>query len=189
MHPIVILIAGFLVVFVGGGTRFAIGLTLKPMVAELGWTRGELGLAIGVYFGVSAVATYIAGRISDRMSARLLLNAGVTISAIGIGLMSLVSQAWQPVLFYGLISLGATADIATPGRSHGYAGVSARTSLSTRCVGVSPQLVITRRYGRFASIGWRSIYLWLAVAVRSVPLLLITPPASAARSRPRRTKA
>ena len=47
MHPIVILIAGFLVVFVGGGTRFAIGLTLKPMVAELGWTRGELGLAIG----------------------------------------------------------------------------------------------------------------------------------------------
>src|SRR5207248_2076032 len=42
MHPIVILIAGFLVVFVGGGARYAIGLTLKPMVAELGWTRGEL---------------------------------------------------------------------------------------------------------------------------------------------------
>ena len=55
MHPIVILIAGFLVVFVGGGARFAIGLTLKPMVDELGWTRGELGLAVGVYFVVSAV--------------------------------------------------------------------------------------------------------------------------------------
>ena len=56
MHPIVILMAGFLVVFVGGGTRFAIGLTLKPMVAELGWTRGELGLAVGFYFVVSAAA-------------------------------------------------------------------------------------------------------------------------------------
>jgi hypothetical protein len=34
-----ILAAGFVVLFVGGGARFAIGLTFKPMVDDLGWPR------------------------------------------------------------------------------------------------------------------------------------------------------
>ena len=187
MHPIVILIAGFLVVFVGGGTRFAIGLTLKPMVAELGWTRGELGLAIGVYFVVSAVATYIAGRIADRMSARFLLNAGVAISAIGIGLMSLVSQAWQPVLFYGLIfAFGNGATSLVPVGVMVTRAFPARTGLVNSVIasGVSlGQLVIIALLAAIlASIGWRSIYFWLAVAqLALVPLLLITLPAKATR--------
>jgi predicted MFS family arabinose efflux permease len=187
MHPIVILIAGFLVVFVGGGTRFATGLTLKPMVAELGWTRGELGLAIGIYFAVSAVATYISGRIADRMSARLLLNAGVIISAIGIGLMSLVSQAWQPVLFYGLIfAFGNGATSLVPVGVMVTRAFPARTGLVNSVIasGVSlGQLVIIALLAAvLASIGWRSIYLWLAVVqLALVPLLLITLPARATR--------
>ena len=40
-----ILAAGFLTLFIGGGARFAVGLTLKPIVDDLGWGRGELGLA------------------------------------------------------------------------------------------------------------------------------------------------
>ena len=32
-----VLAAGFLVLFVGGGSRFAIGLTLKPMAEQLSW--------------------------------------------------------------------------------------------------------------------------------------------------------
>ena len=47
MHPRIIFAAGFLVLFVGGGARYAIGLTFKPMVTEFGWERGELGLAVG----------------------------------------------------------------------------------------------------------------------------------------------
>ena len=47
LNPTVMFVAGFLVLFVGGGARFAIGLTLKPMVDELGWARGELGVAVG----------------------------------------------------------------------------------------------------------------------------------------------
>ncbi len=187
MHPIVILIAGFLVVFVGGGARYAIGLTLKPMVAELGWTRGELGLAVGVYFVVSAVATYIAGRIVDRTSPRLLLNAGVVISAVGIGLMSLVSQPWHPVLFYGLIfAFGNGATSLVP------VGVMVTRAFATRTgfvnsviaagVSVGQLVIIAILAAVLASIGWRSVYLWLAVAqLALIPLLLVTLPARAAR--------
>src|SRR6185436_5616950 len=49
------LAAGFLVLFVGGGARFAIGLTFWPMIDEFGWARGELGLAVAAYMLVSAV--------------------------------------------------------------------------------------------------------------------------------------
>ena len=75
--PVALVIAvGFVVLFVGGGARFAIGLIFKPLVEDLGWARGELGLAVGVYFVVSAFATFIAGRLADRMDARTLLAAG-----------------------------------------------------------------------------------------------------------------
>ena len=50
MNRRVILAAGFLVLFVGGGARFAIGLTLKPIAEELGVGRTTLGLAVAAYF-------------------------------------------------------------------------------------------------------------------------------------------
>ncbi len=187
MHPMVILIAGFLVVFVGGGARFAIGLTLKPMVDDLGWTRGELGLAVGVYFVVSALATFISGRIVDRTSPRLLLNAGVIVSAIGIGLMSQVSQPWQPVLFYGvLFAFGNGATSLVP------VGVMVTRAFATRTglvnsviasgVSVGQLVIIAALAAVLARIGWRSIFLWLAAAqIALVPLLVITLPARTTR--------
>ena len=187
MHPIVILIAGFLVVFVGGGARFAIGLTLKPMVADLGWSRGELGLAVGTYFVVSAVATFFAGRIVDRTSPRLLLNAGVIISALGIGLMSLVSQPWHPALLYGVIfALGNGATSLVPVGVMVTRAFAGRTGLVNAVIasGVSVgQLVIIAILAAvLASIGWRSIFVWLAVAqLALVPMLLVALPARAAR--------
>ena len=62
-----VLAAGFLVLFVGGGSRFAIGLTLKPMADELGWERSTLGLAVAVFLVVSAGCMFLAGRLADRV--------------------------------------------------------------------------------------------------------------------------
>jgi hypothetical protein len=48
-----ILAIGFLVLFVGGGARFAIGLTLKSITEEFAIGRTVLGLTVAVYLGVS----------------------------------------------------------------------------------------------------------------------------------------
>src|SRR5262249_52356278 len=103
LRPSLTLAVLFLVLFVSGGARFAIGLTFKPMVVELGWSRGELGLAVGVYFLVSALAMYVAGRLADRTSPRLLLNIGVIGSGLGIGLMMLISEPEHALLLYGIL--------------------------------------------------------------------------------------
>src|SRR4051812_50057406 len=100
MRVALVIVVGFVVLFVGGGARFAVGLIFKPMVDELGWARGELGLAVGLYLVVSAFATFVAGRLADRMDARALLGAGMLLGGIGIGLLSLVSAPWQAVLLF-----------------------------------------------------------------------------------------
>src|SRR6185503_10596919 len=81
--------AGFLLLLIGGGARFAFGMTFKPMVDEFGWARGELGLAVGVYMLVSPAATFLTGRLADRLSPRALLIGGTIVGGVGIGLMSL----------------------------------------------------------------------------------------------------
>jgi MFS family permease len=129
LNPVaLVLAAGFLVLFVGGGARFAIGLTFRPMVEELGWARSDLGLAVGVYMVVSALALFAAGRLADRLGARAILAAGTLLGGIGIGLMSLVSAPWHAMLLYGLVfalgngaasltTVGVMVTRAAPGRA------------------------------------------------------------------------
>jgi predicted MFS family arabinose efflux permease len=189
--PVALVIAvGFVVLFVGGGARFAIGLIFKPMVEELGWARGELGLAVGVYFVVSAFATFVAGRLADRMDARALLAAGTLLGGVGIGLMGLVAAPWHAVLLYGVIfAVGnGTASLTTVGvmvtRS-----VPRRAGLANAAVisGTSfGQLVmIAALAAALAGIGWRAVFVWLAAAhLLVLPLLAralpgARPPAAA----------
>ncbi len=182
-----ILIAGFLVLFVGGGARFAIGLTFKPMVDELGWARGHLGLAVGLYMVVSAFATFIAGRLADRLSARALLAAGTVLGGIGIGLMSLVSAPWQAMLLYGLVfavgngaasltTVGVMVTRAAPQR----AGLANAAAISGQSFG---QLVIIALLAAvLVQIGWRSVFVWLAAAhLLLLPVFLLALPGGARR--------
>ena len=177
-----VLAAGFLVLFVGGGSRFAIGLTLKPMVDEFGWGRSEIGLAVGVYMAVSAVAIFFAGRFADRAGPRLVLSGGLLLSAISIGLMSLVSEPWHAVLLYGvlfgigngaasLIPVGVMVTRAFPARP----GFSNAAVMSGMSVG---QLVII---GGLAAVllaaSWHAVYLWLGAAnLLLLPLILFAVP-------------
>jgi predicted MFS family arabinose efflux permease len=181
-HPYAIFAAGFLILFVGGGARFAIGLTLKPMVDELGWVRGEVGLAVLAYLVVSAVATYLAGRLADRASPSLLLNAGVAMSGLGIGLMCVAAEPWHAVLLYGVVfavgngmaslaPVGVMVTRAFPGR----AGFANSAVISGMCIG---QLVMIAALAAvLADIGWRAVFVWLGLAhLAAIPFLLYALP-------------
>ena len=186
MNPYAVFAAGFLVLFVGGGARFAIGLTLKPMVTELGWARGELGLAVGVYLVVSAVATYWAGRLADRASPRTLLNAGVIVSGAGIGLMSTVWQPWQALLLYGIVfavgnglasltPVGVMVTRAFPHRA-GFANAAVISGMS-----LGQLVMIAALAALLIEIGWRWVFVWMGLAhLVLIPfLVLVLPPNSA----------
>jgi MFS family permease len=73
MSRYTVLIVGFLVLFVGGGARFAIGLALKPIAEDLDVGRATLGLAVAVYLVVTSAGMFLAGRLADRWSLRAVL--------------------------------------------------------------------------------------------------------------------
>ena len=180
-----VLLGGFLVLFVSGGARFAVGLIFKPMVDELGWVRADLGLAVGIYMVVSAFATFIAGRMADRLGGRAILFAGTVVGGIGIGLMSLVSAPWHAMVLYGLvfaigngaaslITVGVIVTRAVPQR----AGMANATVISGQSFG---QLVmIALLAAALVAIGWRSVFLWLALAhVLIIPVIFLALPRGA----------
>ena len=186
MHPYVIFVAGFLILFVGGGARFAIGLTFKPMVDDLGWERGALGLAVAVYLVISAFATLLAGRLADWASPRALLTSGIILGGIGIGLMYLVEQPSHALILYGIVfavgsglasltPIGVVITRAFPLRA-GFANAAAISGTS-----VGQLIMIAVLAALLRQIGWRSVFFWLGVAhLALIPFLLFALPKEAA---------
>ena len=164
-----VLAAGFLVLFFGGGTRFAVSLMFKPIVDELGWSRSDLGLAIAVFMVVSAGAMFVAGRLADRMGPRFVLGGGLIVSAFGIGAMSVIAAPWQAVLFYGvvyalgngaasLIPVGVMVTRAFPVRT-GSANAVVMSGMS-----VGQLVVIAALAAVLTMVRWPNVFLWLGIA-------------------------
>ena len=181
MRAALALAACFLLMLIGGGARFAIGLTFKPMVDEFGWSRGELGLAVGLYMVVSAFATFMAGRMADRFRPRALLIGGTVIGGVGIAAMSLVTQPWHALVLYGvvfaigngaasLVIVGVIVTRVYPGR----AGLANAIAISGMSVG---QLVMIALLAAvMVQIGWRAVFVWIGIAhLALLPLLIGIP--------------
>ena len=172
----VILATGFVVLFFGGGARYALGLMLEPMSDDLGWTRTTLSLAITCFMLVSAFALPFVGRLVDRYDLRWTMGIGALFASIGIGLMSVISAPWQLFAVYGLVFALGNAGISNPTVGvmisrwfPGRRGIANSTAVGGNAVG---QLVIIAALaGSLARSGWRAGYAALGV----VNLLVVVP--------------
>lgn len=179
-----VLIAGFLALFIGGGARFAVGLTLRPIVDDLGWARSDLGLAVALFQVVSALAMFAAGYLADRTGPRLVLGGGLLVSGLGIGLMSMMAAPWHALALYGvlyalgnglasMIPVGVMVTRVYPER----AGIANAVVMSGMSAG---QLVMIATLAAvMLTVSWRSVYLLLGLAhLVLVPLLIWAIPKS-----------
>ena len=175
----VILAAGFFILFFAGGSRYALGLMLKPMTEDLGWSRSTLSFAVTFFMFTSALALPLAGRLVDRYSLRWVLAFGATTVAVGVGLMSRVAEPWQVFLVYGV--LFAVGHAATGNPIVGVMitrwferrrGIANSVAVSGNATG---QLVIIGTLAAFlTNTGWRNAYGLLGAAnlIIAVPLIL-----------------
>jgi predicted MFS family arabinose efflux permease len=182
MNRFVILAAGFLILFVGGGTRFAIGLVLKPIAAELGIGRGAVGLTVAAYLVVTSASMFLAGRLADAFSIRLVLVGGLLIAAAGMGLMCVLSAPWQIFLFFGVVfALGNGIASITPVSLLAARVFPDKAGLANGVVsaGMSAgQLVVIGVFALLlAQAGWRALFFWAALGHLAVlPLLFMALP-------------
>jgi predicted MFS family arabinose efflux permease len=189
----IVLAAGFFILFVAGASRFALGLALRPMVDDLGWSRSALGEAVFLFQTVSAVCMFVAGRLADRISLRAVLGVGLCIGALGIGLMGLVRTPWQAIALYGVVfAIGNGITSTTPVGvmvTRAYAG---RTGLAngfaTSGLSVGQLVGIAVLSGVLATAGWRSVFFSVGAAalLAVAPIVLAIPrrQAEADRRRP-----
>jgi predicted MFS family arabinose efflux permease len=186
MSRYIILIAGFLVLFVGGGARFAIGLALKPIAEELSVGRATLGLAVAAYLVVTSLSMFVAGRLADTLSMRAVLAGGLLVSGAGMGLMGVLAEPWQIFVFYGVVfAAGNGVASITPVALMVSRVFPTSAGLANGIVsaGMSAgQLVIIAAFAVILiQSGWRAVFLWGALAhLMLLPLVLAAVPAGRA---------
>ena len=185
---------GFLVLFVGGGGRFAIGLTLKSITEEFAIGRTVLGLTVAVYLGVTSACMFLAGRLADRLSMRAVLAWGLVISAAGMSVMGLMSAPWQLFVLYGVVfAVGSGVASITPVSLMVSRAFPDKAGLANgvASAGMSAgQLVIIALFTLIlAQFGWRYVFVWGGLAhLILLPLVLLAVPRDGA-ARPVRSDA
>ena len=174
-----ILVVCFVVLLVSGGSRFAIGLTLKPMAAEFHWDRATISLAVLLFLIVSSLWMFLAGRLADRFGLVYILAGGLFISAIGIGLITAVSAPWQVFVLYAVVfAVGNGLTSITPVGVlisrwfSGRIGLANATAISG--MGVGQLIMIAILASVMVTSGWRPVYFWLGMAnLLVVPVVLV----------------
>ena len=174
----VILATGFVVLFFSSGSRFALGLMLKPMTDDLGWSRSSLSLPVTAFMVVSALAMPLVGRLVDRHNPRLIIAGAALAASVGIGLMGRVTAQWQVFMLYGLVyALGhAGTSVAPVGvmisrwfvRRRGIANSAA---ISGNAIG--QLVIITLLASALTSLGWRTSFMVLGAANAAVVVPLV----------------
>ena len=105
-----IVLVAFLCLFITGGAGyFAFSLFVKPLQADLGWSRGGIMAAFTILFIIQAVASPFTGRMVDRYGARRVISIGALMAGIGFVLLSLMNELWHFYLSYVLVGIGMVA--------------------------------------------------------------------------------
>ena len=88
-----------------------LGIFIKPMQEELGWSRATIALGFTIGSLVGSLASMVVGQLADRYGVRLVVPiAGVLIASAMIGI-SLVEEPWQFWSMFGLARASAVAGV------------------------------------------------------------------------------
>jgi MFS family permease len=171
----VIVIVGFLLTMFGWGIFYIYGVFFRPLENEFDWTRAVTSGAFSISVLVSGLSGIVAGRLSDKLGPRVVIIFCAILLSLGYILMSVVHNAWQFYLLYGiLISTGVSGFWAPPvstvarwfsGKRGMMTGiVSGGISFGTLVLPpLATQLIET--------YSWRTTYVMIGVAVLIISLV------------------
>ncbi len=110
----VVLAAAFAIITLSIGTLFTLGVFMKPMEDDMGWSRssiGAIGLLNWIVMGLGGILT---GYLSDRLGTRVVVLAGGGILGLGLVLSSQVREIWQFYLTFGVMVGGGVSAFYVP---------------------------------------------------------------------------
>jgi len=86
------------------GSNLSFGVFFTPMLQEFGWTRAGTSGPFSLCMILSAIVSFVSGRLSDRFGARVVVSIGGLCLGVGLLLTSFTSTLWQFYLFFGVLT-------------------------------------------------------------------------------------
>ena len=171
--------------FVFGAAFFTAGIFFTPLIRQFGWSRAELSAVTSALLVTTGLSAPVFGWILDRVDARVLMTAGVTLSGVAFVGASRIHTFAALFICYVLLGLGVGASSLLPatfvvanwfetGRGLAMGITTAGTSVGGMVMTLAANSAI--RFG-----GWRFGFVLLALPmfVIVIPLVALT-----LRSRP-----
>jgi MFS family permease len=95
--------ASALVVSIGMGTLFSLGVFLKPIEDSMRWSRSAIGSVALLNWIAMGLGSLVWGSLSDRIGARIVTIAGGSLLGLGLVLSSQVVAIWQLYVTFGVM--------------------------------------------------------------------------------------
>jgi OFA family oxalate/formate antiporter-like MFS transporter len=174
-----VLAASIIMMFGFYGTSGSFGIFLRPIEESLGSTRVAASGAMSTFMAFSGIVGIIAGQLTDRYGARIIIGIGAFLGGLGYLLMYQVGFLWQLHLYFGVMagaSMGTcfTPVVATVSKWFTRKRVLA-VGLTTVGIAIG-QMILPPVVAFFmADHGWRSAYLLLGIVlwITAVPAVIL----------------
>jgi len=163
-----VLAASFLILFLSSGARFTVGIAFKPLIAEFGWSRSSVSLAVFLNMAVYSLSVIATGKLYDRFGPKWVIVTSTILVSSGYMLIALTQTLWHFLVLYGVVAAlglgGTTVPIFAALMSKWFEkrrGLTISLALSGNCLG---QFALVPLFSTLITdYGWRASHLWIGL--------------------------
>ena len=182
----IVVVACLVTMMSSGIQAYGLGVFVKPMTEELGWSRTDISLGQTLSTGVMGVVGLFIGGLMDRRGGRELIVVGAVLSGLAYMLLSQVQELWQYYLIKGAVltlGMGAMGGMVLNVAVSNWFVHRRGRAIAITAMGISFGAAIVPPLSAWLieSIGWRST--WVVIGA-SIWVLVIPPAWLVMRRRP-----
>jgi MFS family permease len=169
----------FLALVAAAAFRSSTGVFIEPISAEFGWSLSTVSFAVTVNFLLYGLVAPFGAALMEAFGVRRVVAGALVLLALGMALITVVTQPWQLVLFWGVfLGVGAGCLALVLGSIVANRWFVQRRGLVTGVFSAGSatgQLLFLPTLARLSTDhGWRTASLMLsAIALLVVPLVLL----------------
>jgi MFS family permease len=176
--------ASALIVCVGMGALFSLGVFLKPMADSMGWSRGAISSVALLNWIAMGLGSFFWGALSDRLGTRSVAVAGGLLLGLGLVLSSQAQALWQLYVTFGLMVGFAVGAFYAPLTSTATKWFTARRGLAVALVssGIGVGILAIAPLARALTSAWDWRFALLVIG--DLAWLTVVPVALLIREQP-----
>ena len=171
-----IVVVTFVTLITTAGFRATPGVLIVPLQQEFGWSRSVISFGISLGLLLYGLTAPFSAALMERFGMRRVMLVALVTIAAGASLTTVMTQAWQFVLLWGVVVGGATGAVSVP-----LAATVANRWFSTRRGFVTGILTASNASGQMiflpalawlaTAYGWR----YAALSVSLVAMVIVFP--------------